>query len=267
MGNPYDGVASLFGATGGAATASYGVSLATLKSAQATGAEQKGIDRVAKQAEVKQAVAAFTKAVEGGKDLDKVLRDPRVLKVLLPALGLAGDVDKPGLAARALQADPAAKGGLLANLKSSWKTAAETLGLHGGGLKALQDPALREKLVQGYLKYEWRESLDDKAPGVANAMYFKENVGKAKTVYDILGDSVLRQVMTTALGLPEQIAIQSVETQGRAVTSRLRLAELDDPKKVQKLIDRYLISKADSANAAAGAGSPDLITLALSLKA
>ena len=59
----------------------------------------------------------------------------------------------------------------------------------------------------------------------------------------MLGDPIMRRVVTGALGLPTTIAIQSVETQARAVSSRLNLEKLQSPKEVQKLIERYLTNK------------------------
>ena len=42
------------------------------------------------------------------------------------------------------------------------------------------------------------------APALREARYFAKNIGKVTNVYEILGDIVLRKVVTTALGLPER---------------------------------------------------------------
>ena len=100
------------------------------------------------------------------------------------------------------------------------------------------------------------------------ALYFLETARTAGDVYDVLGDPVLRRVVTGALGLPDQIAIQPVETQGRAVTARLKVTALQDERQVRKLAERYLIAAANqAAGAAAGrAGDPITAITGLSLR-
>ena len=123
-------------------------------------------------------------------------------------------------------------------------------------LGSLSDPKMLEILTNGFTKYEYRTGLSETNPGMANAIYFSENAKTVKSVFDILGNGVLRRVVLGALGLPDQIAIQPVETQARAVTSRLKLADLQDPTKVRAIAERYLMAEADKA-AAKAANAPN----------
>ena len=132
---------------------------------------------------------------------------------------------------------------------SIWKSAAATLNLGKGGLAALKAPATVKLLPEGYLAYQYRTGLDAQGAGVSDALYFQDKAGAVKDVYTLLGDPVLRRVVTGALGLPRAIAVQSVEAQGRAVTARLKLESLQKPAEVQKLISRYLVDQAGNGNA------------------
>ena len=51
-----------------------------------------------------------------------------------------------------------------------------------------------------------------------------------------------------ALGLPQELVVQSIETQARAVTSRLDLNKLAKPGELQKLAERYLSARASKGN-------------------
>ncbi|MCA3280640.1 MAG: DUF1217 domain-containing protein [Roseomonas sp.] len=124
-------------------------------------------------------------------------------------------------------------------------------------LGSLSDPKMLDILTNGFTKYEYRTGLSETNPGMANAIYFSENAKTVKSVYDILGNGVLRRVILGAFGLPDQIAIQPVETQARAVTSRLKLADLQDPTKVRAIAERYLMAEADKAAAKASSASND----------
>ena len=69
----------------------------------------------------------------------------------------------------------------------------------------------------------------------------------------------MRRVVTSALGLPPQLAIQPIDSQAKAITSRLPLTDLKDPKKVQMLAQRYLMTQADGAGT--GGSSNLLVSL------
>jgi Protein of unknown function (DUF1217) len=223
-----------------------------LRRALASGAEAKALARLAKDPQLTREMENFAKAAAKATDVKAALRDPRILNVLLPALGLPDAVGQAGLAMRALTSDPKESDGLLARLSDTrWKTAAETLNLHKRGIEALRDPKVQASLADGLRRLAWRNELDAGQEGVGDAMLFRERASTAKTAYDVLGDPVLRRVVTTALGLPQQIAVQSVEAQARAVTSRLDLKKLQDPREVAKLAERYVVAAAGSGTSGA----------------
>ena len=135
-------------------------------------------------------------------------------------------------------------------------------------LGSLSDPKMLEILTNGFTKYEYRTGLSDTNPGMANAIYFSETAKTVKSVYDILGNGVMRRVVLGALGIPDQVAIQPVETQARAILSRMKLADLQDPIKVRGLAERYLMAQADKAagSAANTASDPFSAIAGLSIK-
>ena len=254
---------TLFGASlgGGAPSGDAASGIVALKAAQQAGATEKGVAREQKDPVTVTALKQFQAAVAKARDAKSALQDPRVLAVLLPALGLSDQAQYPGLVQKALLADPADPKGLLASLDSRFKAAAKTLDLKAKGLDALRDPKLQKQLTDGYVEYQYRIGLDDKNAGISDALYFLKTAANESNVYNILGNNVLRRVVTTALGLPTSLVVQSVETQARAVTTRLNLADLKDPRKLQKLAERYVIAAADQGGGG-GASSPMLSLLA-----
>jgi hypothetical protein len=248
-------VQALFGvAAAGASTGNAATAIPALRRATATGAEAKGIAQERRDPVTLTALAQFRQALERAGSIEQALADPRILKVVMPALGLPDQVGNPGLVRRALLSDPDDPKGLAAQLGATWKAAAATLGVHETGLAGLRDPAMVQRLSDAFLKYQYRTGLDEQQAGLSDALYFLESARTADDVFDLLGDPVLRRVVTGALGLPDQIAVQSVEAQGRAVASRLKVESLQDDRAVRKLAERYLITAAN--NAAAGAAGP-----------
>lgn len=246
--------------TGSASTGDAASGLAALRAAQAPGATAKGVARERKDPVTITALKQFQAAIGKARDVKTALQDPRVLAVLLPALGLADQAAYPGLVQKALTADPKDPKGLLASLDRRFATAARTLDLKARGLAGLQDPKVQQQMMDGFVEYQYRTGLDDRNAGISDALYFLQNAKGQTNVYNILGNTVLRRVVTGALGLPNSIVVQPIETQAAAITARLKLAALNDPKALQKLAERYVISAAGSG--AGGATSPLLSLLA-----
>ncbi|MBR0681399.1 DUF1217 domain-containing protein [Roseomonas eburnea] len=265
-------VQALFGvSSSGTTSGTAAEAIPALNRATAEGAEEKGMAREEKDPVTLSTLAQFRTALDKADTIEEALSDPRILKVIAPALGLADQVDSTALLRKALLSDPSDDESLATQLGTTWQNAAETLGVYSTGLDGLKDETLVQTLTDAYVKYQYRSGLDDSQAGMSNALYALENASNFTDVYTLLGDSAMREVVTTALGLPDAIVVQSVEAQGRAVTSRMDLDSLQDTKQVRKLVERYLIAAANEAAESASSSSGDAITtitsLAVSLKA
>ena len=239
----------LGGGQAGPSGGSAALAVPALRRASAPGAEAKGAAEAAKDPQLLRTLARFRDAVARAPDVETALKDPRVLAVVLPAMGLSDAVGKPALAMRALTSDPADPKSLANRLGDSrWLEAAKTLDLSRRGLDALRDPKLQQVLADGMARVAWREGLNASNPGVSDALYFQSRASSVDSAYDILGDSVMRRVVTKALGLPNELAIQSVEAQARVINSRLKLEGLSDPRQVSKLAERYVTARAGEAS-------------------
>jgi hypothetical protein len=93
-----------------------------------------------------------------------------------------------------------------------------------------------------YLGEKRLDMLDQQMPGLGSAVLFKQTASSYDTTIKILGSALGRDVITTALGLPKQLALQSIEAQVKAVEKRI-----PDPKKLanagyaDQIAQRYLI--------------------------
>ncbi|MFN3447150.1 MAG: DUF1217 domain-containing protein [Roseococcus sp.] len=222
-----------------------GAAVAAFRRIDRPGEEARALARLAREPQQARALDQFRRAVERAPDIRAALRDPRVLSVLAVATGIPDAAGQPGLALRALLEDPANPESLVNRLPDRrWKAAAESLRLDQRGIEALRDPKVQERLADGLLRARWREELEASQPGLGDAVLFRESAARADGPYAVLGNPVLRRVVTGALGIPPQLAIQSVEAQARALTARLDLSKLQDPKEVQRLAERYLIARA-----------------------
>lgn len=223
--------------------------------------QTKSIAATARKPEIAREVEAFRAAVARAPDIETLLKDPRALKVLLTANGLGDQAQYTALAQKALTSDPDDPASLANRLGDRrWIAAAETYQFSSKGLDILRKPEVLDRIADGYAEIAWRRSLDETTPGLSDALTFREQAKDVTSATEILGNSVLRRVVTTALGLPPQIAFQSLDTQERAITSRLDVSRLQDKSFVDKFTHRYLLAAA-AANQLASGGAGDLFDL------
>jgi len=253
---------ALYSGNAGTSTSSKAVStgnpLTDLTLAQRN--QAKAVAATAQDPAIARDIAAFRAGIANAKNIDGALTNPNVLKVLLTANGLASQLPFPALARKALQSDPADSNNLAGKLpNSAWLNTVKTYNFAKNGLAPLQDPKVLATLTDAYAQIVWRQSLDKATPGLANALAFLQQAGAVKTADDILGDPVNRAVVTTALGIPQEIAFQSLGAQENAIVAHLDITKLQDPKFVTTLTDQYLLNMQQQSQSAAGT---DLNTLA-----
>jgi len=231
---------------------------------QAEQNQTKAIAAQAKTPEVQRDVAAFRKAVAGAKDVKTLLANPAVQKVLLTANGLADQIGSTGLVVKALMSNPSDPKSLASQLSNkAWKSTAATYGFATKGLAVLKDPKVLDTLANAYAEVSWRQSLDATTPGLSDALTFRTTVGNAKNVDDLLGDPVLRRVITTTLGIPQEIANQTLGAQENAITSKVDIKQFKNKNFVEMFAKRYLVVTALNASQSSSSSSTGLAAYGL----
>lgn len=196
---------------------------------------------------VKRDLARLDRVIANAKTPADLFKDPEAVRVLLEGLGLADQAANIGLAKAALLSDPSDKTSLAANLSDTrWKTAAEQLGFAGTGLETLRSTATRETIAKGVVDYKRLTAIGEKSQAVSDALYLRNMPeDTAPSVYDVLGNKVLRRIASTLAGLPDELALQSVESQARTLERSIKVSDFADPRKREVLINRYLVTAAD----------------------
>lgn len=227
-------------------TESPSAALAALSNAETN--ETKDVAIEAQNPGVARDIANFTKAVNGATSVSALLSNPTVLKVILTANGLSDQISYTALAQKALMSNPSDKSSLANTLSNTnWASAAKAYDFYANGLTTIKLSATIASITNAYAETKWRQSLDATTPGLSNALTFRASASAATSVDQILGNSTLRTVVTTALGLPLQIAVQPLEAQRKAITSRLDITKLQDKSFVDKFIQQYLVAAANAA--------------------
>jgi hypothetical protein len=207
--------------------------------------QTRDVKTTALQPAVRRAVNAFTAAVSSAKTVKQLLANPAVMQVLLTANGLADQIPYTALVQKTLQSNANDTTSLVNKLADTrWKPAVQTYDFANKGLSVIQDPKVISTLANAYAEVTWRHSLDATTPGLSNALTFRSEASTITSVDQILGDPVMRKVVTTALdpiadrlpaapdaGKGHHHAARHQEVQGSEVRRQLRAALSDSRKR------------------------------------
>jgi hypothetical protein len=212
---------------------------------------------------VQSAVTAFTQAVNAAKSMTQLLANPAFMDVLLTANGMSDQIGYTALATQALTSNLSDSNSLANTLTDTrWKALAGDYDFSSTGLASFKNSTTLASLANLYATVSWENSQDTVTPGISNALAFKAQASTITSVDQILGNPMMRTVVTTALGIPEQIAFQDINAQEQSISTRMDISQFKNPAFVESFVQRYLIENAATASASSST-TPDLTTLAI----
>ncbi|MBV8455275.1 MAG: DUF1217 domain-containing protein [Acetobacteraceae bacterium] len=218
--------------------------------------ETQEITATSQEPQVARAIQAFTTAVQNATTPQQLLSNPQALQVLLTANGLGDQTSYTALATQTLLSNINDPNSLVNKLSDTrWQSVVQTYDFANKGLSVIQNPQVIQTIANGYAEVTWMNSLDATTPGLSDALTFRQEASSITSVDQILGDPIMRTVVTTALGVPEQIAFQDLPAQEQAITSRLDISKFQDPNFVEQFTQRYLIAAAQAASSSSSSTS------------
>lgn len=109
----------------------------------------------------------------------------------------------------------------------------------GRGSDAVTETAAQTPTVDKYLRQTLEENAGNENEGVRLALYFERKAGSISNFYSVLADPALAKVVRTMLNLPEAFSRADIDQQVKYFEKRLKIEDFQDPKKVQKLMQRF----------------------------
>jgi hypothetical protein len=203
--------------------------------------------------------AYFTKVAHTITTPDALLKNYKVLTVVLGAFGLSGSIQDTAILRKLLTQNPTSKTSLaqtignvkyltFANALSNWKT------------PPFATSAATTQIVSSYATNLFEHSADTQAPGLANALAFTRQAATLKSINAVQSDANLLAVTVTSLGLPLQNFEQlGFDQQTALLTSKLKISNLQSPAYVKRAAEQYIVAQ----QSAAAAGPPPGSTAAL----
>ena len=199
-------------------------------------------------------IAYFKKEAPSITSPSALLKNYKVLSLVLGAFNLQGSVNDTAVLRQLLTQNPKSSSSLaqrlgnpqyqlFANALSNWNPS------------PFSTIAGINQLVSAYTTNQFEQSTNQQAPGLANALEFTREASSLKSVAAVQSDAHLLSVAVTGLGLPLQNFEElSFDQQTSILQKKLNVANLQKPSYVQHLVESYLVQQpsADSGEPAAG---------------
>jgi hypothetical protein len=103
----------------------------------------------------------------------------------------------------------------------------------------IQNTGAEDRTQQSFLQQTLETQEGQSNDGVRLALYFSRKAPNITSLYTILGDKALFEVISTTYSLPKGISSMDVDKQVDLLKKFVNLDDLQDPKKVDKLMKRF----------------------------
>ena len=229
-------------------------SVVAWKQLEKTGEQQRA--RWEKQPSVQREIAYAKDFASKVKNVEEMLNNRRFMTFVLSAFGLESEVDKKGLLRKVLTSDMTDQNSYANRMNDPrFRELAQRLDIKGMGMTNVKDPTTLTSLELRYKKNEFEKAQGEASPGLREALYFKENASRMKSIWDVLGDRTMREVVSKVFDIPQEVAIQSVESQAVAFGRKVDVEKFKDKRWVDRTIQIYLTKVDQEQSQASGSAA------------
>jgi hypothetical protein len=197
--------------------------------------------RYAKQPEVAREIEYFKANISKVKTPADLVKDRRLLGVVLGAYGLDGDINSQARVRKVLEGgvlDPKALANKL--IDPRYKEMAGAFNFDLVENAKLEDPKFIQSIIDKYTTAKFEGTVGDSNPDLQKALYFKRKIASVNNWYEVLADKALFQVVKTTFGLPDAFSKIDVDKQKDVLESKIGLAKLKDPTQTDSFAKRFL---------------------------
>ncbi|MFN4310452.1 MAG: DUF1217 domain-containing protein [Ferrovibrio sp.] len=201
--------------------------------------------RFRERRDIKSEIDYFTENIAQIKSVDDFFNNSRLLRFVLSAYDLESEAQYPGKIRKILESDLTDVDSLANRFQDPrFKKMTEDLGIFLFKDVKLKLGSTAIELGRKFERVKYEQYLDEQAPGVRAAIEFTRRIKDVDMTVQLLGDSVLREVITVANNIPKELAYQEVESQVTALEKRVDVTALkNDRNEIEKMITRYLTFK------------------------
>jgi hypothetical protein len=196
-----------------------------------------------KRSDIAREVEYFTSRIMSVKSADALVADRRLLGFIADAFGL-GDLRSAGGLIKKLMVDGSSPDGLAARMVDQrFRDLAATFDFKRFGASTTETSAVRDGVPARFLRHRLEQAAGRENDAVRLALYFDRKAPEVRTPYGILADKALLDVVTTALGLPQQFRTLDIDRQAATLSRLVDVDKWRDPKARRDFLERFAVRR------------------------
>jgi hypothetical protein len=221
----------------------------------------RSLQRVAGQPTAAREIAYFKANVGSIKSIDDFLNNTRVFNFAMQAYGLKDMAYAKAFIKKALTEGVSSTHSFAMKLSDPrFRAFVSAFNFAANGAATTSSATVAQNTVDKYTESLFEEQAGTQSEGLRLALNFKSQIGGVSSVYGILGNAALYQVVRTALGLPQALSSVDITKQAALISSKFNLADMKDPVKLDSFVKRFLATY-DMQNSTSSQGSPAVAIL------
>lgn len=193
----------------------------------------------AKAPDVSLETGYFRANIGKATSIEALLKDRRLFNYAMKAFGLGDKTFAIGMMRKVLEQgvnDPKALANTLNNPNILAFAKAFDFATKGAGVPS---SSLVEDVTGRYVEQAMQAEQAKQNPGVELALYFREKAPSVTSVYGVLADKKLIQVVQTALAISPKTSAQPIDTQARLLKEKVNVNDFRDARKLDAFIARF----------------------------
>jgi hypothetical protein len=189
---------------------------------------------------VKRETDYYTSKIKTIKTMDEFLKDQRLFSYAMKAHGLSDMTYAKAFMKKMLNegiSDPKSMANKMTN--PLYKEFAKAFDFKGLGDKATSQAGATTDTVGKYYRQTLETKEGEQNEGVRLALYFKRKASSITSAYGLLADKAILKFVQTTFNIPAESSKADIDAQARNLTKLVKIEDFKDPKKVEKLIQRF----------------------------
>jgi hypothetical protein len=195
---------------------------------------------IADEPAVKTASEYYAANIDKVTSIQDFVGNYRLLSYALDAYGLGNEVDSTALVTQVLEggvSNPKSLANTLSN--PNWAKFAAAFNFAADGASSVSTASAVNATTTDYVEQQLETDEGQQDPGVQLALYFQRVAPSVTTGLGIMGDENLLDVVQTIFGLPPETAGANIDTEAQEITQLMPMSELQNPKELQQLTERF----------------------------
>jgi hypothetical protein len=206
-----------------------------------TANQARSLQSVASQPATAREIAYYKANIGKIKTVDDFVSNPRIFNFAMQAYGLKDMVYAKAFIKKALNEGVASSDAFAMKLSDTrFREFVSTFNFAANGETTTTSDATTQGTVDKYTESLLEEQAGKQSDGLRLALNFKAKIGNVSSIYGVLGNAALYQVVRTTLGLPAAMSSVDIDKQAKVIGDKFNIADMKDPKKLDAFVTRFL---------------------------